>query len=241
MHTTPAGTHAPRTICTWQHLQPLHKLQSANLQGDNIGLIATCSPCAGRPLRFHPRHSISSTAPCKTSRNLVFSHRYTVARPNRRPYSRALLALLETLEVGIYKMASHLPGSISFSLPSLVNNSLFNLSAIAEPVIMPSFSSLLFLGSFAFQSALSWSAATRTRRDVELQKRSLDSFIATESPYALNEILCNIGSDGCQASGVDSGIVIASPDQTNPDCETCPFHLFCYTSLIKTRLVYLDT
>lgn len=56
-------------------------------------------------------------------------------------------------------------------------------------------------------------------REAELLKRSVDSFIATESPIALTDLLCNIGSQGACASGASSGVVIASPDKTNPDCE----------------------
>lgn len=41
--------------------------------------------------------------------------------------------------------------------------------------------------------------------------------VATESPIALSRLLCNIGSTGCYAAGVASGVVIASPSQNNPD------------------------
>ncbi|KAA8571614.1 hypothetical protein EYC84_001611 [Monilinia fructicola] len=46
---------------------------------------------------------------------------------------------------------------------------------------------------------------------------SVDSFIATESPIALRNLLCNIGSDGACVPGAASGTVIASPDKVNPD------------------------
>ena len=51
-------------------------------------------------------------------------------------------------------------------------------------------------------------------------KRSVDSFIDTESTIALHNLLCNIGADGCNAQGAVPGAVIASPSITNPDC-TC--------------------
>ena len=51
---------------------------------------------------------------------------------------------------------------------------------------------------------------------------SLDSFIAAESPIALQGVLNNIGSGGSKAPGTSSGIVIASPSTTNPNCK--PFH-----------------
>lgn len=47
---------------------------------------------------------------------------------------------------------------------------------------------------------------------------SLNSYIASESPIALQGILDNIGADGSDAAGADPGIVIASPSKTNPDC-----------------------
>lgn len=48
---------------------------------------------------------------------------------------------------------------------------------------------------------------------------SIDSFIASESPVALQGILNNIGSAGSKVAGAASGIVVASPSKTNPDCE----------------------
>ncbi|SPQ26555.1 c476dcc6-bc0f-4ec0-b2df-b3d1867e7b8d [Thermothielavioides terrestris] len=77
---------------------------------------------------------------------------------------------------------------------------------------------LQLLGLLALlPAALGHPEASRVRREREVVKRSVDSFIATESPIALSNLLCNIGSTGCHASGVASGIVVASPDKTNPD------------------------
>jgi len=79
---------------------------------------------------------------------------------------------------------------------------------------------LLSLGSFAIQTIFALPDPSRVRqREAEILKRSVDSFIAAESPIALTDLLCNIGSAGSCASGADSGIVIASPDKTNPDCK----------------------
>lgn len=50
---------------------------------------------------------------------------------------------------------------------------------------------------------------------------SLEDFIASESPIALQGILNNIGSAGSNAVGVALGLVVASPTKENPDC-TCP-------------------
>ena len=46
---------------------------------------------------------------------------------------------------------------------------------------------------------------------------SLDSFIAAESPIALQGVLNNIGASGSKAPGASSGIVIASPSTANPN------------------------
>jgi glucoamylase len=55
----------------------------------------------------------------------------------------------------------------------------------------------------------------------ELQARatgSLSSYIATESQIALSGVLANIGSSGSAVPGAGSGLVIASPSTSNPDC-----------------------
>ncbi|KAI9737239.1 MAG: hypothetical protein M1818_005771 [Claussenomyces sp. TS43310] len=88
-----------------------------------------------------------------------------------------------------------------------------NLTSFIEPV-MHSLTSVFLLGTaaqniFAFPS--------RTTRDADVFSRSVDNFISTESPIALSDLLCNIGSTGSCASGADSGVVIASPDKVNPD------------------------
>ena len=48
---------------------------------------------------------------------------------------------------------------------------------------------------------------------------SLSSWLASESPVALQGVLDNIGSAGSGAPGAKAGIVVASPSKTNPDCE----------------------
>ncbi|KUI67829.1 Glucoamylase [Cytospora mali] len=91
-----------------------------------------------------------------------------------------------------------------------------NSSGDAHP-IMHSLTSLLLLGTHAFQAVLGRPDASRTRYQRDVLKRSVDSFVATESPIAISRILCNIGSDGCYANGVASGAVLASPSKVNPD------------------------
>ncbi|KFY94405.1 hypothetical protein V498_03882 [Pseudogymnoascus sp. VKM F-4517 (FW-2822)] len=50
-----------------------------------------------------------------------------------------------------------------------------------------------------------------------LGKRDLDSWLTTEYSKATTELICNIGSGGCNANGVASGLVIASPSKSEPD------------------------
>ena len=89
------------------------------------------------------------------------------------------------------------------SLCSLTNSSLF------EPA-MRAISPLLLLGTLTAQVIFGRPDAVRIRR-------SVDDFITTESPIAMRNLLCNIGPDGCDASGAASGIVVASPSKENPD------------------------
>lgn len=47
---------------------------------------------------------------------------------------------------------------------------------------------------------------------------TLDSWLSTETPVALQGILNNIGSGGAFSAGANAGVVIASPSQTDPNC-----------------------
>ena len=94
-----------------------------------------------------------------------------------------------------------------------------NTTALVQPV-MNTLSSLLLLGAYALQAVLGRPDASRARSHGDvLLKRDVDSFIATEEPIALQKLLCNIGSSGCAVSGASSGVVIASPSTSDPDCE----------------------
>lgn len=104
-------------------------------------------------------------------------------------------------------------------LSSLTSISIANVSSIVEPM-MYSFSSVFVLASLALHSAFALPGGSPIKRDAEILKRSVDSFIATESPIALRNLLCNIGSTGACASGAASGIVVASPDRVDPNCES---------------------
>ena len=102
---------------------------------------------------------------------------------------------------------------------SLVPPSNLNITLIPYPA-MNSFTSLFVVISLALQTVLSLPGLSKAvqEREAELLRHSVDSFIATESPIALADLLCNIGSAGSCATGASPGIVIASPDRTNPNC-----------------------
>ncbi|KAF4444652.1 putative glucan 1,4-alpha-glucosidase [Fusarium austroafricanum] len=72
-------------------------------------------------------------------------------------------------------------------------------------------SSAFLLSSFALQSVLGRPSLVQERQS------SVESFIKFESSVAIEQLLCNIGSDGCNSRNVATGIVIASPDTKDPD------------------------
>ncbi|KND94543.1 Glucoamylase [Tolypocladium ophioglossoides CBS 100239] len=86
-------------------------------------------------------------------------------------------------------------------------------ASLVQPV-MHFISAALLLGSVAVQAVL---GRAGVGRQPPLLKRSVDSFIETETPIALEQLLCNIGADGCNAKAALSGVVIASPSTANPD------------------------
>ncbi|KAJ4254924.1 hypothetical protein NW762_009722 [Fusarium torreyae] len=98
------------------------------------------------------------------------------------------------------------------SVSSLSVNS---TESLIQP-IMYFLSSAFLLGSFALQSVLGRPAFDE-RSQVQERQSSVDSFIKSESSVAIEQLLCNIGSDGCHAKNVASGVVIASPDTHDPD------------------------
>ena len=122
------------------------------------------------------------------------------------------------------------------SSPWLTANS--TLFAIGQP-IMFSLSSFVAVSSLALQAFASPNRNIVQHDDAGPPERSIDSFIATENPIALADLLCNIGSSGACAPGASSGVVIASPDKTNPDCTI--LHLpFQYQTNTFCRLLHVD-
>lgn len=83
---------------------------------------------------------------------------------------------------------------------------------------MKGFASLLLVGATALQ-AVSGRPNPETKNAHRIARRDASSYLSTEVPYARTRLLCNIGSTGCAASGAASGIVIASPSTSSPDCE----------------------
>lgn len=80
------------------------------------------------------------------------------------------------------------------------------------------FSSILSFGGLAIQSVSGLPGTLEKRVNV-------DQWIQQELPIARAQLLCNIGPNGCNSAGVASGLVIASPSKSDPDCmsqKTCP-------------------
>lgn len=46
----------------------------------------------------------------------------------------------------------------------------------------------------------------------------LDSWLARQTPYALDGILNNLGADGAKSLGAKPGAIVASPSKADPDC-----------------------
>ena len=93
-----------------------------------------------------------------------------------------------------------------------------NSSQLIQPV-MYALSSFMLLGSCAFQSVFGRPDVSRARQEGMLLQRAVNDFIATEEQIAIDQLLCNIGSGGCNSAGVASGLAIASPSKSNPDCK----------------------
>lgn len=77
------------------------------------------------------------------------------------------------------------------------------------------FSAALLLGSSALQTVLGYPG----RHSDQIERRSVDDFINSEEPIALERLICNIGSNGCEATSADPGVVIASPSRNDPPCK----------------------
>lgn len=56
-------------------------------------------------------------------------------------------------------------------------------------------------------------------RHEERATGSLSNFIASESPVALQGVLNNLGSTGSKAPGAASGLLVASPSTSSPNCK----------------------
>ncbi|KAK1245295.1 hypothetical protein MKX08_004924 [Trichoderma sp. CBMAI-0020] len=79
------------------------------------------------------------------------------------------------------------------------------------PPIMHVLSTAVLLGSVAVQKVLGRPGAS------DITKRAVTDFINSETPIALNNLICNVGPDGCRAFGTSIGAVVASPSTTDPD------------------------
>lgn len=77
----------------------------------------------------------------------------------------------------------------------------------------------IFLFFTTFHGILEYGQAEAST-NVRQLSTSLEDFISTETPIALQGILDNIGPNGTNAWGASDGIVIASPSKSDPDCRS---------------------
>lgn len=70
----------------------------------------------------------------------------------------------------------------------------------------------------AFSTFLSLAHGIPSRHVLE-RRAELDTWITNESPIAYSGIIANFGPSGAKAYGAASGILLASPSKTNPDCK----------------------
>ena len=60
----------------------------------------------------------------------------------------------------------------------------------------------------------------------QLRRRDVDSYVAAEREVAYKGVLANIGANGAKVKGASAGLVVASPDKEDPDCECChPYNM----------------
>lgn len=108
---------------------------------------------------------------------------------------------------------------IATAATDILTTTTSSISPSATPFVMHALSSLLLLGGAAVQHVLARPGASGPEFDAAILKRSVDDFVAKEEPIALSELLCNIGSSGCNAQGAAAGAVVASPSRSDPDCK----------------------
>lgn len=111
-----------------------------------------------------------------------------------------------------------------------------NVSSHASfiPPIMHVLSTAVLLGSVAVQKVLGRPGSSGTS---DITKRAVTDFINTETPIALNNLICNVGPDGCRAYGTSIGAVVASPSTTDPDCKLpLPLYNIVYTNYMYDAL-----
>lgn len=97
-----------------------------------------------------------------------------------------------------------------------------NASVAFITPVMHLFSNAILLGAAALHSVLARPGLSDVHTiQAPVLKHSIEDFVQSETPIALERLLCNIGADGCHASGVSHGLVIASPSKQAPPCK-CP-------------------
>lgn len=95
----------------------------------------------------------------------------------------------------------------------------FNVETARQVLFDLTFTQLAMRSLFAAPFFLGYVLGVPAPGRFELRATgSLTSWLATESSYALQGVLKNIGPNGADASGADAGIVVASPSTSSPDC-----------------------
>lgn len=82
-----------------------------------------------------------------------------------------------------------------------------------------------FLATASLAVLLLFSPTGAVPTDSLHKRATLDDWIATETPIALQGVLNNLGPDGFKAPGAAAGILVASPSTSNPNCILPSFQL----------------
>ncbi|KAK5660795.1 hypothetical protein OQA88_12163 [Cercophora sp. LCS_1] len=99
---------------------------------------------------------------------------------------------------------------------NLTNSLSLSVTGLFLPA-MHALSSLVLLGACAVQTVFGRPEDVRAKRDAAILRRSVDSFIETQTPISWTKLLANIGNTGSAVPGAAKGVVVASPSRSNPD------------------------
>ena len=98
----------------------------------------------------------------------------------------------------------------------------FSPITAAIPISHPGYQELPAVATMRISTAASLLFGSLRAAACPAGSPAVDDFIEAERVIALEQLLCNIGADGCNAAGVSPGIVVASPSKSDPDCMMTP-------------------